>query len=647
MGRRLELDDLTSFVMVSDPQISPDLDRVAFVVARADEKKDDYASTIWVVDRSDGEPSMFLSGVKDHHPRWSPDGKQLLFISNRGLGMDEKGKGMWVSPVGVGEPRLVVKLEGGIDQPRWSPDGLKVFFLSNVGEDAEDVRVIDRIPIWFNAVGFTYHQRKHLHVVDVASGLVTRLTEGEMDVVCAAPSNSGSKVAYTASIDDLDPRRMDVYMRDLDSGEDVKLTGGFYVESLCWAPDDSHIAFLGSDLGRGYATHSAVWALPINEGEPENLTGKLNRGCSRRAYYDLRSSFTGQPVPVWDGGFIYFPVSDGGRFNLYRMGFDDGEIEPVAAGDFSIEEFSVRDGVVAYTRVKGTEPADVWVRDEAEERRITNFNDELLSRLSLSNPEDFEFQASDGQVIEGWVLRPHGLKEGDRRPAILDIHGGPKSKFGNSLMFEHQLYASEGYAVIYLNPRGSDGYGQEFADIRRAYGTRDYRDIMEALDHMAATHAFIDPDRLGVTGLSYGGFMTNWIVTQTDRFKAAISQNGISHWPSFYGTTDIGFYFAPDQIGDDPWTNEKGYRETSPLTYAPKVSTPIMFIHSYEDYRCWIDQSIMFYTALKHLGKQTRLVLFMEGSHVFRSLGKPSIRKKRLEQMTGWFNTHLKNPPLS
>jgi len=644
LARRLELDDLTRFVAVSDPQLAPGLDKIAFVAVRADEKRDDYEAAIWIVDRLDGEPVSFLSGGKDRHPRWSPDGRQLLFLSNRGLREGEKGVGLWVVPVGGGEPRPVVRMEGGIEQPQWGPDGGKVFFLSSVGKADEEVRVIDRIPIWFNAAGFTYHRRKHLHMVDVASGTVTRLTQGEMNVVCAAPSNGGKKIAYAASTDELDPRRMEVYVYDLDSGEHVRLAEGFSVESLCWAPDDSHLAFLGSDLSKGYATHTGVWVFPARGGEAESLTANLDRGCSRRAYYDLRSPFAGIPTPIWDGDHIYFPVSDGGRFNLYRVCLRDREIDPVVAGDFSLEEFSVREGVVAYTRVTGTEPAEVWVRDEKGERRLTGLNDELLSRLRLRLPEPFAFEASDGERIEGWILRPHGLREGERYPAILDVHGGPKSKFGCSFMFEHQLYAAEGYAVIYVNPRGSDGYSQEFADIRGIYGTRDYRDLMEAVDHAVASYGFIDPDRLGVTGLSYGGFMTNWIVTQTDRFRAAVSQNGISCWTSFYGTSDIGFHFAPDQIGGDPWSNEEGYREKSPLTYAPRVSTPILFIHSYEDYRCWIDQSIIFYTALKHLGKEARFALFMEGSHVFRSLARPSIRKKRLEQMLDWFDTHLKKP---
>jgi dipeptidyl aminopeptidase/acylaminoacyl peptidase len=647
MARKIELDDLTRFVAVSDPQLSPTLDKVAFVTVRADGKRDAYESTIWIVSGADGKPVRFLSGGKDRHPRWSPDGRQLLFVSDRGMEEGEMGAGLWVTPVYGGEPRPVVRMEGGVEQPQWSADGSRIFFISGVGEPEKDVKVIDRIPLWSDGGGFTYHRRRHLHVVDAASGVVTRLTDGDMDVSCFTPSNGGLKVAYTAPCDDLRPPLMDIHVLDAETGESSRVAGGYTVSSLCWSPDDGDLAFLGSDQSRGGATHFGVWTLPAGGGDAENLTKDLGKGCTRRAYYDLRSIYTGAPNPVWDGDHIYFPVSDGGVINLFRIGLHERVVEPVVTAGFSLEEFSVRGGVVAYTRVTGTEPAEVWLKDESGERRMTGFNDGLLSKLDLSGLDHFEFEASDGQKVEGWVLKPHGLKEGERRPAILDIHGGPKSKFGDSFMFEHQLYAAAGYAVVILNPRGSDGYSEEFADIRGRYGTRDYTDIMEGVDHVLASYGFVDPERLGVTGLSYGGFMTNWIVTQTGRFKAAVSQNGISHWPSFYGTSDIGFYFTPDQVGGEPWTNEEGYREKSPLSYASNVETPTMFVHSYEDYRCWMDQSIIFYTALKHLGKEARLALFMEGAHVFRSSARPSIRRRRYELMIDWFDSHLKGGAVS
>ena len=642
MSGKLELGDLTRFVSVSDPQLSPDGDKVAFVATSLDDERDEYASTIWVIGFANGEPLQFMSGKKDRSPVWSPDGKQILFTSQRGLEEGESGSELWVATVGGGEPRLLARMKGGVTQPRWSPNGSKAFFLSGVGEPEKDVKVVNRIPLWSNGIGFTYNLRSHVHVVDVASGNVKALTEGDFNVVCCAPSNDGERIAYAASADDLAPREMEICMLDLVSRESSTVADGFMVMSLCWSPDDENIAFMGNDLSRGFATHVGVWALPSGGGEPKNLTKELGRGISRRAYHDLRSPTAGVPAPTWDGGKIYFPLSEGRRFNLYCIGFEDRSIEPVVAGDFSLEEYSVRGGVVAFTRVRGSEPVELWTSDGGGARRLTGFNDDLLSDVALIEPETFEFQASDGATIDGWMIKPHGLEAGGKCPAVLDIHGGPKSKFGHSLMFEHQLYAASGYAVLYFNPRGSDGYTEEFADIRGRYGTRDYQDIMEAVDHALERYDFVDRDRLGVTGLSYGGFMTNWIVTQTDRFRAAISQNGISHWPSFYGTSDIGFYFSPDQVDGDPWASWELYREKSPLTHAREVSTPVLFIHSYEDYRCWIDQSIIFFTALKHLGKEARLVLFMEGAHTFRSTARPSIRKKRYEHMLDWFDSHLK-----
>jgi dipeptidyl aminopeptidase/acylaminoacyl peptidase len=642
LGGKLELGDLTRFVSVSDPQLSPDGEKVAFVATSLDDERDEYASTIWVIGFADGEPLQFMSGKKDRSPVWSPDGKQIIFTSQRGLEEGEKGSELWVATVRGGEPRLLVRMKGGVTQPRWSPDGSKAFFLSGVGEPEKDVKVVDRIPLWSNGVGFTYNLRSHVHVADVASGNVKALTEGDFNVVCYAPSNDGERIAYAASADDLAPIEMEVRTLDLASKESSTVTDGFMVMSLCWSPDDEHIAFMGSDRSKGFATHVGVWVLPSGGGEPENLTKELGRGISRRAYHDLRSSAAEVPAPIWEGGKIYFPLSEGRRFNLYCMDFEDRSIKPVVAGDFSLEEYSVRGGVVAFTRVRGSEPVELWTSDGRGARRLTGFNDDLLSDVALIEPETFEFQASDGATIDGWMIKPHGLEAGGKCPAILDIHGGPKSKFGHSVMFEHQLYAALGYAVLYFNPRGSDGYTEEFADIRGRYGTRDYQDIMEAVDSALERYDFIDRGRLGVTGLSYGGFMTNWIVTQTDRFRAAISQNGISHWPSFYGTSDIGFYFSPDQVDGDPWASWELYREKSPLTHAREVSTPVLFIHSYEDYRCWIDQSIIFFTALKHLGKEARLVLFMEGAHTFRSTARPSIRKKRYKHMLDWFDSHLK-----
>jgi dipeptidyl aminopeptidase/acylaminoacyl peptidase len=239
-------------------------------------------------------------------------------------------------------------------------------------------------------------------------------------------------------------------------------------------------------------------------------------------------------------------------------------------------------------------------------------------------------------------MKPFGWNSNVKYPAIFDIHGGPRSKFGYATMFEHQIYSSEGYAVVFGNIRGSDGYDQEFADIRFKYGTRDYHDFLEMVEYVLKQNNWIDPKRLGVTGLSYGGFMTNWIIGHTSIFRCAVSQNSISSWDSFFGTSDIGFHFSKDQIGGDPWTNHGVYMEKSPITYAQRVTTPTLFIHSFNDYRCWIDQSILMHNALRYLGKKTKMIIYGEGSHSFRNLAKPSIRKQRLGDMMYWFNEYLR-----
>ena len=307
-----------------------------------------------------------------------------------------------------------------------------------------------------------------------------------------------------------------------------------------------------------------------------------------------------------------------------------------------MEEFSVRRGYVAYTRTGIAEPMEVYVKNGEKETKISHFTEAPLAEAPMINGEHFTFEASDGAAIEGWLLKPYMWENGKRYPAIFDIHGGPKSKYGYAPMFEHQIYAAEGYVVVYANIRGSDGYDQEFADIRFRYGTRDYRDFMEVVDHALSAYDWIDETKIAITGLSYGGFMTNWVIGHTDRFKCALSQNSICNWVSFFGTTDIGFHFGPDQIGGDPWSNPAAYAEKSPLTYVKNVTTPTMLIHSSNDNRCWINQSIQMYTALKYLGKEAKLILYMEGSHSFRNLARPTIRKLRLHDMIDWFNQHLK-----
>ena len=287
-------------------------------------------------------------------------------------------------------------------------------------------------------------------------------------------------------------------------------------------------------------------------------------------------------------------------------------------------------------------PNELYLLENSKQEKLTGFNDGLVERWGLKKPEKIVFKASDGVLVEGWILRSYG-GEG-KKPTILEIHGGPKTAYGEGFMFEFHLLASNGYNVIYSNPRGSDGYSEEFADIRGRYGERDYLDLMEFVDEIMKRYGDeIDEEKLGVTGGSYGGFMTNWVVGHTNRFKVAVTQRSISNWFISFGATDIGYYFDVDQIGGLPWDIPEKFLNKSPLSYVKNIETPLLIIHSLEDYRCHVAEATSLYTALKLLGRETRLILFPEENHDLSRRGKPKHRVERLKHILEWFNKYLKD----
>ncbi|RLF23294.1 MAG: S9 family peptidase [Thermoprotei archaeon] len=642
MKKPVEIEDLARFVFVSNADISPDGEHIAFTVTKIDLEADDYKSNIWIINRRTEELRSLTTGPKDSIPRWSPDGKHILFTSARTFKPGERGGELWIIPKEGGEPRLVVKMKGGVEDPRWSPDGRHVIFRSWVGKEEKDVKVIRRIPFWFNGVGFIHTLRKHLFIVDVMSGEVEQLTKGEIDVTHAAFSHKGDRIAYIAKTSDMKPMVRDLFILDLKSGEVVKLTeSNMWMDYVSWSPDDKYIIFRGNDLKYGFSTHNHVWMIPSEGGEVEDLIKDLDRNIENALNSDVRVRSLNNG-PEWHGDYVYFLVADGANVHLYRLNMKTGEREVVVGGDRSVEGFSIAKDIVAFISMTDTELCEVWVKDERGVRKLTDFNGPILKRLKIVKPEKFTFKASDGVPIEGWIMKPADFEEGKKYPAILEIHGGPMTAYGHAFMHEFQLLASKGYVVIYTNPRGSDGYSQEFKDIRRKYGDRDYQDLMEAVDYVVSHYDFIDPNRIGVIGGSYGGFMVNWIVGHTDRFKAAITCRSICNWISDFGTTDIGYYFNPDQIGGTPWDNEEEYLKRSPIRYAKNVKTPLLIIHSIEDYRCWLDQALQMFTALKFLGKEVELVLFPGENHDLSRTGKPKHRVERLRHIVRWFDKHLK-----
>jgi dipeptidyl aminopeptidase/acylaminoacyl peptidase len=584
------------------------------------------------------ESVPFTTGKKDYDPLWAPDGKSILFLSRRNLGKDDKGNALYTIGVRGGEAQLLYRSKDGIDNPRWSPDSSSVYFLAYVSKKPkDDVKVIKRPALWFNGLGFIYNRRKHLFKVDVASKEVKQLTKGQFDVTEFDVSKDGRKVAYIAATLDLKPYIYDLFLLDLSSHRRKKLTrSNLEISTVTWSPDDGSLAFAGDDLPAGFASHTRIWTLNLRTGKIVRAES-IDRNKANALNADARAKSHGPGNVIWTKDGIYYLQADGGSVHLYRT-TPGGAPELVIGGDRSVEGYDVAGGKVAFVSMEADRLEELFVQS-SRAKQLTSLNAKASEELKILSPTHVSFTASDGEPVEGWVLMPPVKR---KLPAVLYVHGGPKTAFGNAYMHEFQAFAAAGYAVIYFNPRGSDGYSEKFADIRGRYGTRDFDDLMEGLDWVLKKYPQIDGGRVAIAGGSYGGFMTNWAIGHTKRFKAAVTDRSIALWTSFWGTSDIGPYFTEDQIGGDPWNAEEKLLNDSPLRYVPNVETPLLLVHSMEDYRCWMVEGLEFYTALKMLGKEAELVLFPGENHDLSRVGKPKHRVARLTHYIRWFDEHLK-----
>ncbi|MDG6933711.1 MAG: S9 family peptidase [Nitrososphaerota archaeon] len=634
-------EDIIKFRTLSDPSVSPDGSTVVISVGQADLENDLYISDIWMVDVAKGTSKKFTTSGKDSDPVWSPDGKSILFTSKRGVAKDEKGNELYVIPADGGEAQRLLKRKEGIDSPVWAPDSQKIAYLSSVvNEEKNDVRVIDRIQFWFNGIGWTHNMRKHLFILDLKDHKSSQLTTGDIDVEYARFSHDGKKLAYIASTDDYKPYISDLFVLDTENNQTKKLTeSNMEISSLAWSPDDQLIAFNGSKLPSGFASNSHIWLVSSNGASKPREIENVDRNKGNSLNSDVRSKAHGSHNIIWsDDGYIYFLQADGGDVHLYRTKPGDKPAVCVG-GNRSVEGYDIKKGVVTIVSMDASHPEELYlVKDDVV--RLTDFNRGVREELETIEPLSFSFNASDGENVDGWLLKPKTSQ--NKYPVILYVHGGPKTAFGSTYIHEFQVYAANGFAVIFMNPRGSDGYSERFADIRGDYGNRDFKDLMEGLDYVIEKFPFIDAERIGIAGGSYGGFMTNWSIGHTNRFKAAVTDRSIANWISFFSTSDIGPHFTNDQIGGDPWKLEQKLLDMSPLRYIQNVTTPLLIIHSQEDYRCWMVEALQMFTGLKYLQKDVELVLFAGENHDLSRGGKPKHRVARLNHYLRWFNKHLK-----
>jgi len=663
MNRRpIEIDDLLKIRFPHNAAISPDGGHVVFALARLDHDANEFCGHLWMAPVSGGEPRPFTADeARDTNPVWSPDGRWIAFLSNRGgrrRGRKRAAMQLWVIPSDGGEARQLTFFKAGVSQPAWSPDGRTLAFVSRgaSGEvetgDADEeviVREVTRPKYKFDAMGFL-EGYAHVWTVPLGGGDPSRITDGDYDHDSPAWLPGGREIVFLANRTpeaDLSFVR-DVWAADVQTRALRQLThnSGPCVSPVP-SPDGRYVAFVGHDFHAKSATNFGVWIVPVEGGEAVNLTAGLDRSVGNAVGSDVRLTPM-FPVPAWtqDSSAIIFLSTTGGRTHLYCVEVADRAVRQLTDGDEVVADLTAAAGQVVYQRIGPASLDELWLLPESgEPRRLAGFNDDLLAGLDLGEPRPFSYPGADGWPMEGWLLTPPGFDPGKKYPAILRIHGGPHAAYGYAFNHYVALLAARGYVVVWTNPRGSQGYGEAFTRaVVTDWGGKDSEDILRGIDH-AITLGFIDAGRVAVTGGSYGGFMTNWLIGHTHRFRCAITEVCVSNLISFYGTSDIGATWAELEWGATPWDDPGKLLRESPLMYAKNVTTPVLIIANEADHRCPVEQSEQFYMALRKMGKEAAFLRFLGESHQMSSNGRPKPRIERLKRLLAWFDKYLSQAP--
>ena len=646
-------EDVYALTSVGDPRLSPDGRRVAYVVSRTDEEGNAYRTAIWVaaLDGSE-EPRQFTSGERnDGSPRWSPDGRWLAFVSNREGDDEKKAKGqLYVLPADGGEPRKLTDGKESVESLTWSPDSSRIAFARRVPDEAyeeEDDRKraprrFTRVFFKLDSVGWIGDRRKHVFVVDLDGGDERQLTDGDCENDNPAWSPDGKRIVFWS----MRGERWDVefvealYELELDSegAEPKRLSQpDESASNASFSPDGSRIAYIYAPEDGTYPHHSQIAVMKADGSDRRILTASLDRQCA---------PFPLAREPVWDGDRLAFAVEDGGNVHLYTVAADgSGEPELLVGGEQFTGLFDLVDGVLVYTASTYDRPHELF---DGDGKRLTSVCDDFVAGRELAGVERFTAKSADGTEVDAWLVRPPDFDEGKRYPVLLTIHGGPFSQYGTGFFDEVQVYASAGYCVLFSNPRGGSGYSEEWGRAIRGtgngdgpgWGTVDYEDVMGVVDTALEKYPFLDVERLGVLGGSYGGYLTSWIVGHTKRFKAALSERSVNHLVSAFGSSDL-FWVFERQFGGPMWEDVDEWLRMSPATYARDIETPLLVVHSENDLRCNVEQGEHLFILLRLLGKEVEMLRFPSESHELSRSGAPIHRVQRFEAILEWFGRYL------
>lgn len=649
--------DLLDIQSVTNPVLSPDAAEAIFIVTQIDEKENTYHAHLHHVQVDSGKSTQWTYGKERvSQPQWSPDGSQVAFLSTR----DEKNQ-LYLLQAAGGEARKLTDYETGVTRFLWSPCGKKIWLTSTLEdgktftdkkekEENKQPEALRVTTMKYKADGAGFVKEDHhsqIGCLDLDTEEITAFTNELFHHSLNAISHCGKKLVIgvnRAENKDFDFRQP-LYLVDVETKEEKTLVDEEgYFGGATFSEDDRYIAYTGSVRTFENATHSELYIYDTENQTTLNLTEGLDAPLGDAVVADTQQG-PNPPDAVWtEGNYLYFQVTTMGDVRLYFADLE-GSLYPASPESEHIYDYDVaKNGLFALAAISNpVNPGELYRLDIAtgEREALTSFNETYVNDTILVQPETIQMEGAGGFDVHGWLMKPATYKEGSHYPLVVNIHGGPHAMYGNSFFHEMQVLAAQGWGVLYINPRGSHGYSQEFVDaVRGDYGGGDYQDIMDALDDVLENHEWIDKEKLGVTGGSYGGFMTNWIVGHTDRFKAAVTQRSISNWISFFGVSDIGYYFSDWQIKADMTDVDKLWKH-SPLKYAENVKTPLLIIHSENDLRCPIEQAEQLYITLKSMHKETEFVRFPESDHNLSRTGKPNLRITRLNELTSWFEKYL------
>lgn len=664
----MKAEDLYRIEAITSLQLSPDGEHVVYAQQRVDKGSEKKYQNLWIAPTGKDTPRQFTYGDQsDTNPKWSPDGKTIAFLSNRGDGQKMQ---IYLIPFGGGEARPLTEMKGFFGGFEWSPDGKQLLVgFSKMDEEAAErmadekkkklgvvARHFTRVHWKFDGAGYLPKEQQHIWLVNAKTGKDTQLTDHETYSEFGARfSPDGKKIAFFSNrSEDIDRTIFgtELYVMDAKVNAKMKMipTREGAKDMAAWSPDGKAIAYLGSP-GTGYWWEgSKLYTVPANgKGELTCLTEALDFHIGTATSQDVSEAAAVAPVWSSDGGKIYVQVCEHGNVYLREVDVETREVTAVIEdkGVVGHWNFDAEQKKLAYYWGMVDDPNQVRVLDLEKEstKQLTKLN-AWIKRLDLGTVEEVWFTGEDKNDLHGWILKPPGFRNGKKYPSILEIHGGPMFQYGNHFMHEFYYLAAQGFVVYYSNPRGGFGYGNKHTTaIINAFGDRDYADVMAWTDYIEEM-PYIDTERMGVTGGSYGGYMTAWIIGKTNRFQAAVAQRAVTNWVSMLGSSDANWRFESWMGNMLPWQGEKQllniWRQSPMSLMGEHVKTPTMVIHSEMDQRVEQEQGEQLFVALKTLGVDTELVLYPDSPHGLSRVGRVDRRIDRLNSILRWMKTYLK-----